>query len=245
MSTKYRAPALVKGLEIIEFLAPQTDTMTLSEICKNLGRSKNEIFRMVQELENSGYIDKPEDNDGYRVTSKLFMLGMERPRVSTLLEAALPEMRKYSQLTHQSCHIAINSGDEIVVIARIESPGPVTFSVRIGHRQLLSKSSSGVVIYTWSLPAGKKQLLKQMKLVDSGFAKSKFIQLSDEALENGYLSVPSCFVDGVVDISAPIMRAGQTAAALTSPCIFTHGEKLNLPVSELIEATNKISALLT
>ncbi|MGJ8561380.1 MAG: IclR family transcriptional regulator [Litorimonas sp.] len=241
MEAKYKAPALVKGLEIIELLAPQSDPLTLSEICTALDRSKSEIFRMVQELDRTGYIEKPEGHDGFRVTRKLFTLGMERPRVSTLLEVALPEMRKFSQLTHQSCHIAIHSGDDIVVIARMESPGPVTFSVRIGHRQLLARSSSGVVIYTWCLEDTQKEMLTRIKASDRNFDKAKFLQLSETTLKNGYMRKQSRFIDGVTDISAPIMRGGQTTASLTAPCISEIGTLATLPVAELIETTKRIS----
>lgn len=245
MTVKYNAPALVKGLEIIELLASQSASLTLSEICTQLGRSKSEIFRMVQELERMGYIEKPSGDDGFRVTRKLFMLGMENPRVATLLEAALPEMRKFSQSTQQSCHIAINSGDEIVVIARMESPAPVTFSVRIGHSQLMSKSSSGVVIYTWSAEDVQKNMLKNMKATDKHFNKNMFLELSKETLKTGYMRKPSRFIQGVTDISAPILRYGQTTASLTAPCISTIGGSTDLPVSELIETTKRMSERLS
>lgn len=241
MVSTYKAPALAKGLEILELLAPSLNPLTLSEICEELGRSKSELFRMVQELERTGYIEKRGDEDGYSISDKLFMLGMERPRVATLLEVALPEMRKFTQLTKQSCHIAIQSGDEIVVIARIESPGPITFSARIGHRRLFSKASSGVVIYTWSDAKQQKELLKQMKSIDKKFNKSEFLKLSDKTLKDGYMSKPSPFIQGVTDISAPIMRQGQPTASLTAPCISKADQKDELPIQQLLEATNKIS----
>ena len=35
---------------------------------------------------------------------------------------------------HQSCHLAVASGDQMVVIAMAEAPGDLGFSVRIGYR---------------------------------------------------------------------------------------------------------------
>ena len=44
---RYRAPALEKGLDVLEFLASQSHPMTLSAIVKQLGRSHGELFRMI------------------------------------------------------------------------------------------------------------------------------------------------------------------------------------------------------
>ena len=48
---KYTAPALEKGLDILEFLADFPEGLSKVDIAKGLGRSLNEIFRMVSVLE--------------------------------------------------------------------------------------------------------------------------------------------------------------------------------------------------
>ena len=63
---KYRAPALEKGLDILELLARATAPMTISQIASALGRSVSELFRMVIALEHRGYITQAsEGRDGY------------------------------------------------------------------------------------------------------------------------------------------------------------------------------------
>ncbi len=46
-SEKYSAPALSKGLDILELLATQSAGMKKSDIAKSLKRSLSEIFRML------------------------------------------------------------------------------------------------------------------------------------------------------------------------------------------------------
>lgn len=53
---KYRAPALEKGLDILELLARNSSPMTTSQMACALGRSVSELFRMVLALEYRGYI---------------------------------------------------------------------------------------------------------------------------------------------------------------------------------------------
>src|SRR5690625_6410198 len=53
---KYRAPALEKGLDVLELLASHGGPLTTSQMATLLGRSVSELFRMVLALEYRGYI---------------------------------------------------------------------------------------------------------------------------------------------------------------------------------------------
>ena len=47
---RYRAPALDKGLDILELLAQQPQGLTRAEIVKEMDRSASEIYRMLERL---------------------------------------------------------------------------------------------------------------------------------------------------------------------------------------------------
>ena len=47
---RYRAPALDKGLDMIELLATREEGMTLKDIATALGRSPTELYRMLDRL---------------------------------------------------------------------------------------------------------------------------------------------------------------------------------------------------
>ena len=71
---RYKAPALEKGLDILELLATTSTPMTLTQIVNQLDRSHGELFRMVQVLEFRGYIEQEGPSEGYVLTDKLFSL---------------------------------------------------------------------------------------------------------------------------------------------------------------------------
>ncbi len=121
-ASRYRAPALEKGLDVIELLAAEKTPLNLSAISQRLGRSSGELFRMLQVLEFKGFITTAENGAGYVLTNKLFALAMTQAPVRSLVETALPIMRKLVQDIGQSAHIAVASEDQIVVITRIERP---------------------------------------------------------------------------------------------------------------------------
>jgi hypothetical protein len=68
---RYRAPALEKGLDILELLASESRPLSSSEIVQQLGRSTGELFRMIQVLEYRGFIEQALGSEGYRQKQSL------------------------------------------------------------------------------------------------------------------------------------------------------------------------------
>jgi DNA-binding IclR family transcriptional regulator len=221
---RYRAPALEKGLDILELLASEAKPMSASAVVQRLGRSTGELFRMIQVLEYRGFIEQGLDNDGYHLTGKLFALGLERPQVKTLIEIALPVMRQLSRNTGQSCHLALPFNGQIIVVARIESSEQIGFSVRVGYSKALQLTVSGVILYAFQSDAVR---LQWERLFQPPMNKNEIAQFRHRAQEvriRGVESARSEFVAGITDISAPIMRGELAAAALTVP--FVHSTPL-------------------
>ena len=71
-SRSYRAPALEKGLEILEHLAECNQPMSRTEIAKGLGRAPTELFRMLTCLEQRGYVLRDQDSGKYRLSLRLY-----------------------------------------------------------------------------------------------------------------------------------------------------------------------------
>src|ERR1700733_6499817 len=57
-SARYTAPALDKGLDILELFASEPDGLTTSQVARRLGRTVGEIFRMLVCLAERGYISQ-------------------------------------------------------------------------------------------------------------------------------------------------------------------------------------------
>ena len=215
--SRYRAPALEKGLDILELLATQAKPMTLTNIVNSLSRSHGELFRMVQVLEHRGYIEQDPASDGNWLTDRLFSLGMQQPRTKNLIELALPVMRQLALEVGQSCHLALHSRGEMVVVARMESSEQVGFSVRVGYRRPLAQVASGAVLYAFQPADIRKRWEKMFDPPLSEAELAEFRAHADAVRQRHVELTQSRFVAGVTDISAPVMRGGMAAAALSVP----------------------------
>ncbi|WP_041522026.1 IclR family transcriptional regulator [Gilvimarinus agarilyticus] len=239
---KYKAPALEKGLDILELLAASGEPLTTSQMAAQLGRSVSELFRMVLALEYRGYIVAAEDGrDGYTLSNKLFTLGIARAPTKTLLEVALPVMSELTRQIGQSCHIAVSSGDQVVVIGRIESPGDLGFSVRVGYRRPLLQATSGRPLFGFQSPETRALMLAKIDADPADI--DAFVRQADQTVERGYVSNASDFVDGVTDLSAPVLGSRGALAAITVPYVKTKPQVCTLEqaLEHLRVAAEKVS----
>jgi DNA-binding IclR family transcriptional regulator len=241
---KYRAPALDKGLDILELLASAHKPLSIAEISEGVGRSRGEIFRMLQVLEERDYITRGEGDTGYSVTTRLFRLGMEQPPVKSTIEAALPVMHQLADISGQACHLVVPSHEQIVVVARVDPPGEVALVVRVGHRRPMSKSTSGHVLLAFQDEPVRERWLDLIVKYEPALDRKKLTKLLVQLRARGYASEPSQIVDAVTDLSAPVLQHGRAVCALTIPFIEQRTEAQTTKddvLAELRRATKEIS----
>lgn len=243
---KYRAPALDKGLDILELLARTHASLTMTEIAQGVGYSKGEIFRMLQVLEERGYIARGEVDAAYALTNRLFMLGMEQPKNRSLVEAALPVMHRLAEQINHPCHLVVASQEQIVVVARVDAPSDLGFVVRIGHRRPIAQSTSGAVLFAFQSEEMQMRWLSLIEKHDHGFKRRSFLEKVAHIRKQGYANLRSAAVDAVTDLSAPVMQNGCAVGALTIPFVDRHPSKLTVKfaVDRLRAAVSDVSAVL-
>jgi DNA-binding IclR family transcriptional regulator len=241
---KYRAPALEKGLDILELLARNSSPMTTSQMAAALGRSVSELFRMVLALEYRGFIAQmPDGRDGYMLTNKLFTLGISQGTAKTLLEIAMPIMKELTRELGQSCHLVVPSGDQIVVVARQESPMDLGFSVRVGYRRRLIDTNSGALLYGFATPDVQASWLPQLSATVDLERTERFLVKARKGVELGYIQLASDFVDGVIDFCVPVIGVHGAVAILIIPFINIKAQSITQErvLERLRQAADKIS----
>jgi DNA-binding IclR family transcriptional regulator len=225
---KYRAPALDKGLAILELLASSSAPLSINAIAEGVGRSRGEIFRMLLVLEERGYIIRGEGESGYSLTNRLFRLGMEQPPVRSAVEAALPVMHRLAGAVEQPCHLVVPSREQIVVIARVDPPTEIGLVVRVGHRRPLAHATSGHVLFAFQSDEIRERWLSVLTEYEVEFDRKKFLKLANQIRAKGYASAPSQVVDGVTDVSAPVVLHDHATCALTIPYLQRRASRVTM-----------------
>lgn len=214
------APALDKGLDIVELLADEGRPMSVREIGERMGRSKNEIFRMVNVLIERGYLARM-GSDGLGLTNKLFDIGLKTPRTRDLVSVATPLINELARRTHQSVHLVLPNRGETVVIASTSGNPDMSFTLRLGYRRPLIDALSGMVLIAFQNPERRDELIADsLPLVAEPRPLATILREARAVARKGYAQRDSPDLVGVTDIAAPILQPnGEATACLVVSCM--------------------------
>lgn len=217
---RYRAPALDKGLDILELLAEQKDGLTRAEITKLLNRNASEMYRMLERLVARQYVVRSAGGDRYSLSLKLYALAHRHPPTHRLISEALPHMHRFADAAEQSCHLVVYDRGNLLVIAQVDGPGTWGMSVRLGSRVGLIDTGSGRVMLAFQTEEQRQHMLAEHTKVKGE------VTIDHDALETacakiraaGFLQKDSQQIFGVTDLTFPILGpSGQAIAVLTCP----------------------------
>jgi DNA-binding IclR family transcriptional regulator len=217
---RYRAPALDKGLDILELLAGIEGGLTQAEISKALNRTPNEFYRMLDRLVRRGYVSRAE-GDRFELTLKLFGLAHLHAPIRRLVALAAPQMRELAQRSMQANHLAIYDKSGVTVIAQVDSPGYWGISIRVGARISLFNTGSGHILLAFRSSGEREMMIAEHEFQpeDADHPENLGERL-EQIRTRGYEIMPSLQTSGVYNLSAPILAAdGHAVAALTCPYI--------------------------
>ncbi len=215
---RYTAPALEKGLDILELLASVSEALTHSEIASRLGRTLTEVFRMLVCLEQRGYISRTGPDERYQLTLKLFEIAHCHHPLQRLIRHARPLVQRVASNTGQSCHLAMLNHSEVVVVAQSDSPGNMGFSVRLGANVDLLNTASGHVILAFQSDEVRARALEAWRFRSKTRIPAGLYRHLNQIRRRGYEELASYQVLGVVNISYPVLNQhGEAIAAMTVP----------------------------
>jgi len=143
---EYAAPALEKGLDILELLAGANGGLSQSEIADRTGKTVGQIFRVLATLDRRGFIARDRQSGLYVLSTRLFDLAHLHPPLRGLITVATPVMRELADRVRQSCNLSVLDEGGVRVIAQVESPADFGYRVRVGAVFPLETTATGAVL---------------------------------------------------------------------------------------------------
>lgn len=214
---KYRAPALDKGLDILELLAATEEGLSQAEIAKALERTPNEIYRMLDRLVRRDYVRRT-SADRYELTLKLFELSHTTPPIRRLVSQATPVLRRFARAAEQAVHLVIHDRNILVVVAQVDGPGYWNVSIRVGSRIGLVNTGSGHVFLAFASEEERALMLEDHNEARPEKLSPQLLARFARVREQGYEAMESQQVAGVINLSVPVFGPlGTVIAAVTSP----------------------------
>ena len=187
----------------------------ISELSRELGLSKSAVARLVASLEAGRLLMQNAETGKYRLGAGFLLYGdlvRERSELSRALAPALTLLAEEYQAT---AHLAVLSGGELTIAAKVSAGPFVYMSSRVGGTLPIHASATGKCLLAWMPMEQRRALLDKAEL--RRFTDSTIT--SREALEaelSAILARGCALDDGLYCIGCPVLDAAGRAVAAVS-----------------------------
>jgi len=211
---------LAKGLEILCLFSEQRPTISVHDVISHLKVPRSTAYRYLRTLRQYGFIEEDSQSSRFRLGMKMLELSRLAGRRHTLVEVALPVMKRLCDETGESVFLSVANGTNAVCLERVESQNPVRFSYERGKSSPLHGGASAKVLLAFLDKDTQSQVINPEKLPKLGpntITDPK--ELKDELSrirQRGYAFSQEEVDPGAWAIAVPILaRNGRLLASLT------------------------------
>lgn len=148
-SRKYKIPAVEKMLAIVEFLSNESQSFTISALAKQLGISKNMVFRVVKYMEEQGYLESDGDTGKYQLGNGFYRIGAKMAGRYQITERAHTHLCWLSQQSGEMADIQVPTGDKLMVVDVVYPSSDYYFHIGIGTKLLYHCNAMGKCILAY------------------------------------------------------------------------------------------------
>lgn len=141
---------LERGFRLLEAFGPEGRDLGLAELARRAKLPKATAYRLASQLVELGALER--NADAYRLGLRMFELGATVARQRRLRDAALPFMEDLYEATHETVHLGVLDGLEVLYIEKITGRRCTAVSTQVGTRKPLYCTGLGKAILAHSEP---------------------------------------------------------------------------------------------
>ncbi len=214
---KYRIPSLAKACQVLGWLAAERGPHSASEVARKFQMPRTTAFRVLRTLRAEGLV---EEVDGrYRGGAGLLRLGLLALQTVEIHSLAEPVLQRLAQTTGETAHLAVRTGDQMLILQVADSPNPIRVASRPGTLVSIHCAAAGKALLAALPPAQVRGILQGKRLERrTGRTITTMVALEAELetiRRQGYALDDEEYHDGVRCLASAVFDArGDAVAAL-------------------------------
>ena len=115
---KYLVPALQRGMQLLGQFSRTERELTGADLSRRLDLPRASVFRLLQTLEQMGFVERIGDSASYKLGIAVLRLGFEYLASMELTEHGRPIIEDLCGSTGLSAHLVVRDGREVVFVAK-------------------------------------------------------------------------------------------------------------------------------
>ena len=205
-----------KALNLLEALVRSGQPRRLTELARQLGLTKPNVYRLLSTLSTLGYVKKDPLTSLYSPTLKMWEMGSLLVRDVDLVSVAGPRLRRLCDEARESVQLAVFDAGFAVYVDKVDSSHPLKAMTTIGSRLPATAISTGKALLAWAPSEALDMAFAHVKrYTPATLMRRKDIEADLAATrERGYSINRGEFRAGVAGIAVPVRdrSAGVVAA---------------------------------
>jgi DNA-binding IclR family transcriptional regulator len=141
----YAIQTVSNALRLLEMFDGE-ERLGVTELSRRLDLHKNNVFRLLATLEQSGYIEQCAEDDQYRLAVGCLELGHAYARSNALLDRARASLEALAAAVGETAHVGVMRGDEVLHLDGVLPDQMLLTALRLGARLPLHASALGKVL---------------------------------------------------------------------------------------------------
>jgi DNA-binding IclR family transcriptional regulator len=211
----YRVDAVDCAIDVLQAIA-QEQGLSMADIARKVGGSRQRIFRMVKTLEARDLIERGRDGKSYRIGIGTLLLGAAARGQFDLVQVTEPIMEELGIATQETVQLRVRDGNDSLCIAYWEPDRLVRVHADVGQRGSLF-GGSGKVFLAYMTNDERQGFLSDPlprytpnSITDISTLLGRLDQIQSTGFSISYGEVN----EELISISAPIFSAERLIAVL-------------------------------
>ena len=215
-----KAPALERGLRVLELLAEEGSEMGLSAIAQRLDIPVPSLWRILGVLTENGYVLFDSGTKTYRLGFKFLYLGNVVLDRMGFRSQARQYLKRLVELTGETAELSARIKDQLLLIEQVEGPEAVRLFSRVGSAYPYFHATAPGKVYLAHIDRAKlTRVMTRMGLPRITAHTITRLDVLEEELnavaKQGFATDTEEMRDGVCRIAAPVYdKTGHIVACL-------------------------------
>lgn len=142
----YSVQAVIKAIDLLETLAQDGDSPTITVIEKKLDLSRNKAFRLLATLEDKGLVERNTLTGTYSLGLQAFQMAQHILKSANLIRLAHPVMEELAHKLNEAIYITVINNDEVLFLDMVDSFQQVKAVDLVGKRFPFFTNAAGKVL---------------------------------------------------------------------------------------------------
>jgi DNA-binding IclR family transcriptional regulator len=131
----------------------------MGEVSRQLKLNKSTVLRLLNVLEQRGYVEKDRAGGGYQIGPRIIEIGLGAAARLDLLQRARPFLERLVRESGETAHLGVLRDGKALSLANVESPRTLRTPATVGGRSPAHCTSIGKVILAYRPAADVDELV--------------------------------------------------------------------------------------